>query len=189
MNTATLTPPAAPAEATRLAAGMAVVLAGRLVLAGVDAAPFSGRALLGDATFVAAGTPWAGFGMLLRRHRLDPLLAMAVISVSALVTHVPACLAVEGTARLAAASATVLWAEVLVQGEIAGGGTRFTDAIMVCLLGPVRAAVFPALAPGLAALMAWPWLGHVPTAAETAGLVVVMAGLTLSVTPTSRRTA
>jgi hypothetical protein len=36
---------------------------------------------------------------------------------------------------------------------------------MVSLLGPSRAAVFPALAPGLAALMAWPVLGHVPTAA------------------------
>jgi len=31
---------------------------------------------------------------------------------------------------------------------------------MVSLLGPARAAVFPALAPGIAALMAWPVLGH-----------------------------
>jgi drug/metabolite transporter (DMT)-like permease len=60
---------------------------------------------------------------------------------------------------------------------------------MVRLLGPARAAVFPALAPGLAALMAWPVLGHVPTANETAGLVIVMAGLILAVTTSSRRTA
>jgi len=59
----------------------------------------------------------------------------------------------------------------------------------VRLLGPARAAVFPALAPGLAALMAWPVLGHVPTGAETAGLLVVMAGLIIAVTTASRRTA
>ena len=169
--------------------GIGVVLAGLVLLSGVDAASFSGRALMGDAMFVAAGTLWAGFGILLRRHRLDPLLATAVISVSALLTYVPVYLALEGTARLAAASATVLWTEVLVQGAVAGAGTLFTSATMVRLLGPARAAVFPALAPGLAALMAWPVLGHVPTGAETAGLLVVMAGLIIAVTTASRRTA
>lgn len=173
----------------RKGVGIGIVLAGLVLLSGVDATSFSGRALLGDAMFVAAGTLWAGFGILLRRHRLDPLLATAVISVSALLTYVPMYLAVEGTTRLAAASAAVLWTEVLVQGAIAGAGTLFTYATMVRLLGPARAAVFPALAPGLAALMAWPVLGHVPTAAETAGLVVVMAGLILAVTTSSRRAA
>lgn len=167
----------------------AMSVAGLLLLSGIDSATFSGRALMGDAMFVAAGTLWAGFGIPLRRHRLDPLLATAVISVSALLTYVPAYLALEGTARLAAASSNVLWTEVLVQGAIAGGGTLFTYATMVRLLGPARAAVFPALAPGLAALMAWPVLSHVPTVAETAGLIVVMSGLILAVTTTSRRTA
>lgn len=166
----------------RKAAGVGVVLGGLLLLSGVDAASFTARALLGDAMFVAAGTLWAGFGILLRRHRLDPLLATAVISVSALATYVPAYLLWEGTARLAAASPAVLWTEVLVQGVIAGAGTLFTYATMVRLLGPVRAAVFPALAPGLAALMAWPVLGHVPSLAEAGGLAVVMSGLLLAVT-------
>jgi hypothetical protein len=44
-------------------------------------------------------------------------------------------------------------------------------------------------ATGLAALMAWPVLGHMPTAAEAAGLVAVVAGLILAVTTTSRSTA
>ncbi|MDI9233066.1 hypothetical protein [Limnohabitans lacus] len=53
---------------------------------------------------------------------------------------------------------------------------------MVSLLGPSRAAVFPALAPGLAALMAWPVLGHVPALAEAIGLLLVMTGLLVAVT-------
>ncbi|WP_288254152.1 EamA family transporter [uncultured Hydrogenophaga sp.] len=51
------------------------------------------------------------------------------------------------------------------------------------LLGPSRAAVFPALAPGIAALMAWPVLGHVPQASEWLGLGIVMAGLVITVRP------
>jgi drug/metabolite transporter (DMT)-like permease len=167
--------------------GIAVVLAGLVLLSGVEASSFTGRAALGDAMFIAAGTLWAGFGILLRQHRLDPLLATAVVSFSALITYVPVYLLATGGARLLAATPAVLWIEVLVQGLIAGAGTLFTYAKMVALLGPSRAAIFPALAPGLAALMAWPVLGHVPTAAETAGLVIVMAGLVLAVTSGLRR--
>jgi drug/metabolite transporter (DMT)-like permease len=167
--------------------GIAVVLVGLVQLSGVEASSFTTRAALGDVMFVAAGTLWAGFGILLRKHRLDPLLATAVVSLSALVTYVPVYLVATGGARLLAAMPAVLWTEVLVQGLIAGAGTLFTYAKMVSLLGPSKAAIFPALAPGLAALLAWPVLGHVPTPAETAGLVVVMTGLVLAVTGSQRR--
>jgi drug/metabolite transporter (DMT)-like permease len=167
--------------------GIAVVLGGLVLLSGVEASSFTGRAALGDAMFIAAGSLWAGFGILLRKHRLDPLLATAVVSFSALVTYVPVYLLASGGARLLAVAPAVLWTEVLVQGLIAGVGTLFTYAKMVSLLGPSRAAIFPAMAPGLAALMAWPLLGHVPTAAETAGLVIVMTGLVLAVTGGLRR--
>jgi drug/metabolite transporter (DMT)-like permease len=167
--------------------GIAIVLSGLLLLSGVDAASFTPRALLGDAMFIAAGTAWAGFGILLRKHRLDPLLTTAVISVSALISYVPAYLLFTGGARLFAAEPITFWIEVLVQGVIAGTGTLYTYAKMVTLLGPARAAVFPALAPGLAALLAWPVLGHVPTSAETGGLMLAMCGLIVAVTAAVRR--
>jgi drug/metabolite transporter (DMT)-like permease len=167
---------------SRKAAGIAIVLAGLLILSGVDAASFSGRALTGDAMFIAAGALWASFGVLLRKHKLDPLLATAVVSFSALLTYVPAYLLLSGGQRLIDAAPHVFWIEVLVQGVIAGAGTLYTYAKMVSLLGPARAALFPALAPGLAALMAWPVLAHVPTFSEAAGLSVAMAGLIIAVT-------
>ena len=150
------------------------------------AAP-TARAALGDLMFLAAGTLWAGFGIVLRQHRLDPLLATAVVSLSALLTYVPVYFVSVGVERLLVVMPQVFWTEMLVQGVIAGAGTLFTYAKMVSLLGPGRAAVFPALAPGLAALMAWPVLGHVPTGAEAAGLVVAMAGLVLAVTAPAPR--
>lgn len=171
----------------RKLAGIGVVLIGLVLVSGLDAASFTARAALGDLMFLAAGTLWAGFGIVLRKQRLDPLLATAVVSLSALLTYVPVYFVSVGTVRLMSVAPQVFWIEVLVQGVIAGAGTLFTYAKMVSLLGPGRAALFPALAPGLAALMAWPVLGHVPTLAETAGLVIAMAGLILAVTAPSKR--
>lgn len=157
--------------------GITIVLSGLVLVSGVDAASLTLRAAVGDAMFLVAGTLWAGFGIVLRKHRLDPLLATSVISFSALLTYVPAYFLLTGGAGLIAAEPEVLWVEVLIQGVIAGAGTLYTYSKMVSLLGPARAAVFPALAPGLAALMAWPVLGHVPASFETLGLLLVMAGL------------
>ncbi len=171
----------------RRATGIAIVLAGLVVLSGLDAASLTLRGALGDAMFVAAGTLWAGFGILLRKNKLDPLLATAVISFTALLTYVPVYFIVSGGSHLFAAGTTTLWVEVLVQGLIAGAGTLYTYAKMVSLLGPSRAAVFPALAPGLAALMAWPVLGHMPTSHEGAGLALAMLGLLVAVTSVARR--
>lgn len=166
----------------RKAGGIAVVVAGLVVLSGLDIRSLTGRALWGDALFIAAGTLWAGFGIVMRRQRIDPLLATAVISFFALVTYVPIYLGTVGLYRLLAVAAPVLWTEVIVQGLIAGAGTLYTYSKMVALLGPARAAVFPALAPGIAAFLAWPVLGHVPTSVEAAGLLIAVTGLLITVT-------
>jgi drug/metabolite transporter (DMT)-like permease len=166
----------------RKAAGVMIVVIGLTVLAGLSATSLQGRALLGDLLFIMAGTLWAGFGIVLRKHGLNPLAATAVISFVALMTYVPTYLLLAGVSNLTQAPVGVLLIEVLVQGVIAGGGTLYTYSKMVSLLGPARAAVFPALAPGIAALLAWPVLGHVPGSAELAGLLLVVVGLIISVT-------
>lgn len=166
----------------RRVAGIAVVLTGLVLVSGLEASSLTLRAAIGDTMFVLAGTLWAGFGIVLRKHRLDPLLATAVISISALLTYVPAYFWYTGAAGLIAVESSVFWTEVLVQGVIAGAGTLYTYSKMVSLLGASRAAVFPALAPGLAALMAWPVLGHVPAWPEAMGLLLVMTGLIVAVT-------
>ena len=166
----------------RKVVGVAVVVAGLVVLSGLDIRSLAGRALWGDALFIGAGTLWAGFSIVMRKRRLDPLLATAVISFFALVTYVPIYLATVGIHRLLAVASAVLWTEVVVQGLIAGAGTLYTYSKMVALLGPARAAVFPALAPGIAAFLAWPVLGHEPTGIESAGLAIAVTGLLITVT-------
>jgi drug/metabolite transporter (DMT)-like permease len=171
----------------RKAVGIAVVLLGLVMVSGIDGASFTLRSMLGDAMFIAAGTLWAGFGVLPRKHKLDPLLATAVIAFGALITYVPAYLVTTQAAGLFAASSELVWIEVLVQGLIAGCGTLFTYAKMVSLLGLARAAIFPALAPGFAALLAWPILRHVPSGGEVVGLLVVIGGLLFAVSNAAKR--
>ena len=166
----------------RKATGIALVIAGLVILSGIELSTMSGKALIGDALFILAGTLWAGFGIVMRKNQLNPVVATSVISFAALVTYVPVYLGVSGLARLIATPPLVLWTELLVQGVIAGVGTLYTYSKMVSLLGPARAAVFPALAPGIAALLAWPLLDHVPSSVELFGLFVSIAGLLWTVT-------
>lgn len=169
----------------RKGSGIAVVVTGLVILSGVELSSMTTRALVGDALFIAAGTLWAGFGIVMRKNQLNPLTATAVVSFAALITYVPLYLGFVGLERLLSTQSTVLWTELLVQGLIAGTGTLYTYSKMVSLLGPARAAIFPALAPGIAALLAWPVLEHVPTGTELIGLVVSIAGLIWTVTGTS----
>lgn len=162
--------------------GIAVVITGLVILSGLELATMTGRALVGDALFIAAGSLWAGFGIVMRRNQLNPLTATSAISFVALLTYVPVYLMYVGVERLLAIPPSVLWTELLIQGVIAGAGTLYTYSKMVSLLGPARAAVFPALAPGIAALLAWPVLSHVPTATELTGLLISVAGLLWTVT-------
>lgn len=166
----------------RKLSGIAIVVTGLVILSGLEIASLSGKALVGDALFIAAGTLWAGFGIVMRKNGLNPLTATAVISFAALITYVPLYVGFFGVERLLATPMPVLLTEALVQGVIAGVGTLYTYSKMVSLLGPARAAVFPALAPGIAACMAWPVLNHVPTGTEGFGLLVSIAGLIWTVT-------
>lgn len=113
------------------AAGLTLVVGGLAVLSGASLDSLTPRALAGDAMFLLAGTAWAGFGIVMRRQRLDPLLATAVISFVALLTYVPLYFAWVGPQRLLAAAPSVLAVEVLVQGVIAGAGTLYTYSRMV----------------------------------------------------------
>ena len=171
----------------RKALGIAIVLCGLFVLSGLQLSSLTRQSLTGDALFVAAGILWAGFGIVLRRYRLEPMLATAVISLFAVVTYVPIYLIAIGTHRLLQASFDAVMLQVLVQGLLAGAGSLYTYAKMASLLGAARAAVFPAIAPGLASLMAWPILGHVPDFAEALGLGLSISGLLITVTGANRR--
>lgn len=105
-----------------LGIGIGIVIVGLLTLSGVSSASLTGRAGIGDVLFIAAGSLWAGFGVVMRKFRLDPVLATTAAGVFGLVTYVPFYLATEGIGRLASADGSLLGIEVLVQGVLGRRG-------------------------------------------------------------------
>lgn len=166
-------------------AGILVVIFGLAFASGIFSSALTARALIGDALFVTAGAMWAGFGVVMRKFRLDPLLATAVISLLSILTYVPLYLVLVGGERLLQATPSLLVIEAVAQGLIGGIGTLYFYAKAGQLLGAARAAIFPALAPGLASLFGWPLLGHVPDIYEGIGVALVVGGLVLTVISTS----
>src|SRR5437016_3699170 len=59
--------------------GIGVVLCGLVILSGMTGVVWTPEALAGDALLVIAGSLWAGFGIMMRKHRLHPMLATAVV--------------------------------------------------------------------------------------------------------------
>ena len=60
------------------------------------------------------------------------------------------------------------------------GGVGWMKAVALTLLGAGRAAVFPALAPGITLLIGFLALGEVPSLAQLAGFGIVLAGFRLT---------
>ena len=100
--------------------GIAIVLVGLLLLSGFSLASMSTSALAGDALFVAAGALWAGFGVVLRKYRIDPLLATAVISLFALLTYVPAYLWMTGARHLPASQSGIFTVMLPISAALVG---------------------------------------------------------------------
>lgn len=160
--------------------GIAAILVGLGVIAGPGL--LSGGALtpIGDAMFVTAGLMWAAFSILSKRWAVSPLAATAVVSVLSGLIYVPGYLAVSGLDRLSALSFDTLLTQVLVHGVLSGVVAVIAFSRAVQLLGPGRAAVFPAMVPAAAILLGVPIVGEWPTALQFAGLGIVTGGLLIT---------
>jgi drug/metabolite transporter (DMT)-like permease len=89
---------------------------------------------------------------------------------------VPFQWAILGFDRMIAAG----WAEnllqIAVQGVLAGAAAIYLFTRSVVLLGPARAALFPALVPAVTLLIGFLTLDEVPSLVQLAGLAVVAVG-------------
>lgn len=135
--------------------------------------------LLGDFAFMAAGTCFAIFGMLLRLWRIQPTRGTVVVSILSLL-YVPVHGVLFGFHSVIAAGWYENFIQALVQGIFAGPLSIFLFARAVVLLGVSRAAVFPALVPPFTLLSGFLILGEVPSVIQLFGLAVVAVGFRLT---------
>jgi drug/metabolite transporter (DMT)-like permease len=168
-----------PMPPRRVVGALAIVLG--LGVIGTEALRTMGaHGLLGDLLFVAAGSSFAMFGMLLRRWRVSPMRAVAITSVLSLV-GLPALLLFGATGLMSAG----LFENVLqavVQGAFAGAGATYLFTRAVVLLGAGRAVLYPSLVPPFTLLIGFLALGEVPSVSQLIGLAIVVIGFRLTQT-------
>jgi drug/metabolite transporter (DMT)-like permease len=161
------------------ALGALVIVAGLAVIGAEAIATIGTQGLVGDLSFVTAGTLFAVFATLLRRWRVAPMRAVAVTSVVSLI-GLPIYWLVFGFERMIGLGLVENLVQLFAQGLFAGAGATYLFTRSVVLLGAGRAAVFPSLVPGFTLLIGFLVLGEVPSLAQLAGFAIVLVGFRLT---------
>jgi drug/metabolite transporter (DMT)-like permease len=160
----------------RIAGALTIVLG--LAVIGAEALRTMGsQGLLGDLLFVAAGSSFAIFGMLLRLWRIPPMHAAAVTSVLSL-AGLPILLFAYRNFVDAGFYENLL--QAVVQGIFAGPAAIYLFTRAVILLGAGRAALYPSLVPPFSLLIGFLTLGETPSVSQLIGLAIVVAGFRLT---------
>jgi len=164
---------------TRRRYGLALILAGAVVIVGWQAAAWSGARALGHALSLSAALMWACFTVVMRQAQLEPLHAAALVSSGSLVTWLPVYLALHG-AHLAQLPTATIMVQAIFQGVLVMIVSLLLYGRALAILGASRGAAFGALVPALSALFAIPLLGEWPNQAEWVGIIMISAGAYLA---------
>jgi drug/metabolite transporter (DMT)-like permease len=159
--------------------GALTIVVGLAAIAAEALTTIGTHGLLGDLSFMAAGTCFATFGMLLRKWRLPATEATVVVSILSLL-YVPVHGLLFGFHSMVAAGLYENFIQALVQGIFAGPLSIFLFARAVVLLGVSRASVFPALVPPFTLLSGFLILGEAPSVVQLIGLAIVAVGFRLT---------
>ncbi|MEM5299721.1 DMT family transporter [Burkholderia sp. JPY481] len=161
--------------------GLGIVIAGLVVTAGPGLLHGSSMAWIGDLLFALAGSMWALFSVLQRRWGVAPLAATAVVSVLSAAIYAPIYLVSNGWKIFTMVSPSMLLLQIVAQGILSGVVALFAFSRAVQDLGPSRAALFPALSPGVAILLGIPVTGELPSLIQIIGLIILTSGLVVAV--------
>jgi drug/metabolite transporter (DMT)-like permease len=161
------------------AIGAAIIVVGLAVIGSEALATMGTQGVIGDLSFVTAGSLFAIFATLLRLWRIAPMRAVAVTSVIALI-GIPMHWMIFGFERMLALGLYENLVQLIVQGIFTGAGATYFFARTVVLLGAGRAAVFSALVPGFSLLLGYLVLAEVPSVAQLVGFVIVLIGFRMT---------
>ncbi|CAN5243002.1 hypothetical protein BH10PSE8_BH10PSE8_00290 [soil metagenome] len=157
-----------------------------LVLAGVGAFGWQavgtvggqGNAWIGDLFFVSNAVMWTVFGLLARRWGTDPIdVTIATCLLSLLVLPV---FALTMPMRLGDVAWPAIALQAISPGALVGVGALFLHTKLVGLLGAARATLFLPLNPVVTALAGVALLGEYPSVIEIAGMLLVIAGMSVA---------
>lgn len=160
--------------------GLLLVLLGVACIGGRGWLVQSSGQWRGDLMFAIGALLWATHTVAVRRFRVDAWQATALVCVLSLAGYLPGYLLVFGGRLLEAPLADVL-IQGFYQGALTSVAALWCYVRSIAHLGAAGAAVFAALVPALASLMAIPVLGELPGFLEWAGVALVTIGIAFAV--------
>jgi len=157
--------------------GMGILILGLVVIASdqqiQSQQPFS-TVWVGDLCFAGAGALWGTFTYFLGRWNVDPAVGIGQISLISAFAFLPAFLAWHSGNSV---SMDVWLTQAFFQGVLGGCLGSIAIAKAVSRLGAAEAALFPAMVPSGALLLAVPMLKEWPSFLEIVGIVICTLGL------------
>jgi len=155
--------------------GFALISLGAALVILPLAAGGDGAALGNIGLLMLCALGWASFSVAFRRSGLTPPEAAGLVCLWS-------TLAVGGLLLWSGSSlSSMTWGVIAFhatsQGVLSGAVATIAFAVAIQSLGAARASSFSALVPGLAALIAYFWLGEVPSALDTVALIAASLGV------------
>ncbi|WP_338663607.1 DMT family transporter [Pararoseomonas sp. SCSIO 73927] len=167
------------------ALGAAMIAAGAALLAAADAGE-GGSALLGYAMFVLAAFMGGIYFVRLRDSGFTALEGAAFVAVLSGLGGLVALALTGGLPHLAEVAPRALLAQAGFQGLLVGVLTMVAMNRAIALLGPTPATVCLSLVPAMAAAIAVPLLGEVPSPEAGTAIAAMVAGAALSAVSSTR---
>ncbi len=169
-----------PLSASR-GTGLAMIFVGALVMVGVSVSELSAGFWKGDLMFICTGFMGSIYTVRMRRSGLSAMQGAALISVYSMILYVPLYLWLwVGSSRLAEAPVREVLFQTFYQGVLMGAVTLFSLSRAIVILGAPRAAAFLSLVPVVGAVLGAIVLHEIPSAAETAAIVIISLGVLLA---------
>lgn len=167
--------------------GIPVALAGLALIGGESFRATGFDTWPGDAVLAASGVLWTVFTLLVRRWRVAPVPAAAVINVLSAAVWIPGYAVATGFRPLLDARLEEVAGQALFLGLLHGALAVILWARGIAVLGAARTLLFPALVPVWGTLLAALVLGERLSALQWMGVAVVSAGMAATAWRPSRR--
>jgi drug/metabolite transporter (DMT)-like permease len=166
-----------PSRAQRL--GLFLILSGALIIIVWRGSAWSISRSFGDVLFLAAAFLTAGFTVIMRHAKLDPIHTAALVSTGSFVIYVPVYFVIQGF-RLAEVPLADLTFQMIFQGIVVTIFALVFYGRAVGILGASGGSAFGALVPALSAVLAIPLLREWPATSGWIGIGLISAGVYLA---------